>query len=699
MHATALELGAAANGTGPRTPFAQAGTAAPAPWLRALLSSISGDQADDLAAGAPKRARQARAATSHAHGTARALWTPVQGHDLSHLVETGRARRHDPATTAPTGDAESAQSAAFTAALARATTGRARYHGPGADQSAPSKTVVTARAVAPPRRAIAIAQAALRAPALTPAAPVSREAAELEESQRLLVERSIRDARCDEDGLGIRGASDELLRGLLTAAMLAVEKRFAPSTRGQDRSYWRMWTTWCDLVGTPPLRTNSAANEGRVEHLHRREVALALGAFMTWAAEAEQRGYKIESMLNRLRGVARRHWAVTIRFVSLSLVVQAAQGLVREHIDAHGADSLRRRSKEPFDTAEIVAILNLPAGTLVAYGSSVITVGENLEWQGVVVFINLYCTGGWRKEAIALGAKEVFGGRKLSLGEVTYRIGGVLYREPTIQVLLRVTWGDMGYVNPVPCKNDPDNSKFGGSPVPSRYHATQPICLVRELAKYEIMRMRADPTGTAAARRKDQPLVLSPAGRSWAKAELSKFFDGLLRHVCSEERAKQLSIHSFRVWLACALLAAGATPEQIMLMVRWSSEAARKLYARLAMTTQCSLQTSALHASFDSIRAHTLLDASSATGASSDVVAAAEALRVAVGLLNTVTDASGARVASAAELRRTCAIDEDDVFSMLEASSDTLEGLAARADADLTDTGAPAPESESEDEP
>ena len=211
---------------------------------------------------------------------------------------------------------------------------------------------------------------------------------------------------------------------------------------------------------------------------------------MTWAAEAEQRGYKVESMLNRLRGVARRHWAVTIRFVSLSLVVQAAQGLVREHIDAHGADSLRRRSKEPFDTAEIVAILNLPVGTHVTHGSSVVTVGENLEWQGVVVFINLYCTGGWRKEAIALGPKEVFGGRKLSLGEVTYRIGGVLHREPTVQQLLRITWNDLCYINPVPCKNDPDNSKFGSSPVPSRYHATQPICLVRELAKYEIMRMR-----------------------------------------------------------------------------------------------------------------------------------------------------------------------------------------------------------------
>ena len=109
-------------------------------------------------------------------------------------------------------------------------------------------------------------------------------------------------------------------------------------------------------------------------------------------------------MATRLRacstgcGVARRHWAVTIRFVSLALVVQASQGQVREHIDAHGADALRRRSKEPFHTAEIFALLNLPVGTILTHGSSFILVGDNLEWQGVVVFINLYCTGGWRKE-------------------------------------------------------------------------------------------------------------------------------------------------------------------------------------------------------------------------------------------------------------------------------------------------------------
>ena len=42
----------------------------------------------------------------------------------------------------------------------------------------------------------------------------------------------------------------------------------------------------------------------------------------------------------RLRGVARRHAAVGIIFVSLTLVVMAADGLIQEQIDVHGTDSL-----------------------------------------------------------------------------------------------------------------------------------------------------------------------------------------------------------------------------------------------------------------------------------------------------------------------------------------------------------------------
>eukprot|EP00965_Chrysotila_dentata_P023195 769160-Pleurochrysis_carterae.AAC.1 len=99
--------------------------------------------------------------------------------------------------------------------------------------------------------------------------------------------------------------------------MDALEQRYRPSTRKLDRSYWRKWKEWCALVRTPPLRVNQAANSGAVPELHQREVALALGGFMFFVStgyDASGRRYKVESMLARLRGVARRHKAMGLTF-------------------------------------------------------------------------------------------------------------------------------------------------------------------------------------------------------------------------------------------------------------------------------------------------------------------------------------------------------------------------------------------------
>jgi len=86
------------------------------------------------------------------------------------------------------------------------------------------------------------------------------------------------------------------------------------------------------------LRTKASADAGLIPELHQWEVAIALGGSMSWVVTNPQ--FKITSMLARLRGVARRHKAMGIHFVSLSIVVLAADGLIQEHIDAHGADSL-----------------------------------------------------------------------------------------------------------------------------------------------------------------------------------------------------------------------------------------------------------------------------------------------------------------------------------------------------------------------
>ena len=232
---------------------------------------------------------------------------------------------------------------------------------------------------------------------------------------------------------------------------------------------------------------------------------------MSWVSLNPQ--YKISSMLQRLRGVARRHKSVGLTFVSLSMVVMASEGLIQEHIDAHGPDSLLPKSKEPLEYAEISAMLQLPDGTIVGSGADAITVGDNLEWQGVRVWIALFCTGGFRKEAVALGPGERVGPRKLTLHNVTYRRDGVIYRAPTLALLLLLMQlGTLAYITPPPCKNDPKGDKFGNSPIPSAWHPTRRICFAREILRYELMRR------VAAGERRASPMVLSPGGSSCGRS-------------------------------------------------------------------------------------------------------------------------------------------------------------------------------------
>jgi hypothetical protein len=68
------------------------------------------------------------------------------------------------------------------------------------------------------------------------------------------------------------------------------------------------------------------------------------------------------------------------------------------------------------------------------------------------------------------------------------------------------------------------------------------------------------------------------------------------------EIAKTLSMHSWRIYLACALLAAGASTAQILSMLRWRSDEALRLYARLNDTTYATWLDSAGDATINSIR-------------------------------------------------------------------------------------------------
>ena len=499
----------------------------------------------------------------------------------------------------------------------------------------------------------------------------------LRDARQRAVERQVQNVRCNEDGLGVTGDVDGMLGGVLHAASEAGAKRFAPNTHRQDDSYWGFWTVWCAALGTPSWRTNRAANNGTIPHLHDREVAIALGAFMTWVRTNPE--LKVDSMMARLRGVARRHVAAGLTFVSLTQVVTAAQGVIRELVDAEGPEVLIPKSAEPFDASEIIGMLSLPEGTRVVVGGVVVTVGDNLEWQGTRVFIALFATMGCRKEAVALGPDEAFGPRKLSLWHITYKLDGLIVRLPTTQQLqTRVTWGTVVYITPCPCKNDVKGDKYGNSPVPSAWHPTRPICFAREVVKYEIMR-RVECTREA---RKAAPLVLGPGGVSWTKAALDAYFKALIAFVVSPTRAKQLTVHSFRVWLACALLAAGATPEQIMLLLRWSSDAARKLYARAGLGSQAAMLDTAVDMPIDSVRSHTLFAAATA-GGRAPRQEEAEAARAVEEARRLVEEAHAVRTPLCSRAELGVEIDDHAQAAAVAAAVPRLIAAAMRADEKL----------------
>ena len=89
----------------------------------------------------------------------------------------------------------------------------------------------------------------------------------------------------------------------------------------------------------------------------------------------------------------------------------------------------------------------------------------------------------------------------------------------------------------------------------------------------------------------------------------------LLAAGVSPEQASTLSMHSWRIYLACALLAAGASTSQILSMLRWRSDEALRLYARLNDSDYATWLDAAADATIDSIRTSNVVTLAEAAAA------------------------------------------------------------------------------------
>ena len=104
------------------------------------------------------------------------------------------------------------------------------------------------------------------------------------------------------------------------------------------------------------------------------------------------------------------------------------------------------------------------------------------------------------------------------------------------------------------------------------------------MADLEIL--RRPPEG----KRAKTPLFTTAAGAPMRRANVTKHFDAWMDRVCAARGwapgdSKKFSVHSFRVHLACALAAAGASDARIQSMLRWASVDALNCYKQTKVDT------------------------------------------------------------------------------------------------------------------
>lgn len=215
---------------------------------------------------------------------------------------------------------------------------------------------------------------------------------------------------------------------------------------------------------------------------------------------------------------------------------------------------------------------------------------------------------------------------------------------------------------------------LGAATIYLPYDPTSHICAARELAREEIRR------GVPAAERGLRPLFVCETGGPWRHGQLNTVFHHLLVRVVGAERAAFYSMHSWRIYLACALLAAGASAGTIQGMLRWRSDDALKIYARINDSTYADWLTLAASATVSSVRTTTtsalaarLRTAPPAPGAG-DRLAAFQAYWLEQARTAAAPDADVLAGLSAIE------IDDSRRVAALDGAASTLLSSAARAD-------------------
>ena len=181
---------------------------------------------------------------------------------------------------------------------------------------------------------------------------------------------------------------------------------------------------------------------------------------------------------------------------------------------------------------------------------------------------------------VAARKDEVVGNRGrngFTFASLTWKIGGRKYKVLTPELHARMAPGDGVLIAHGVAKNDPYGMFFSATPTFCGWRASG-RCACRALAELEL-RAAVAPTRRAAT-----PLFGPEVGSYFSGSQVDAAFNLLLTRGAglSEAEARDYSVHSFRIFVACALLAVDCPRWLIKRMLRWRGDEALDTYARVS---------------------------------------------------------------------------------------------------------------------
>ena len=396
--------------------------------------------------------------------------------------------------------------------------------------------------------------------------------------------------------------SEDALRDTLSAAVQARARSANENSLAKEEGHFALyWRPYCNLQKTPYVRPD-------VRQLSYDETILEeawWGAAVLWIhqrmpSRAGVVGAALPaSSLQVLRNIRRAHKRDGINTVSLQAAAQATDGLLRAFLAEHGPLALVPKRKEPLTNSEIHDIFDL-WGYITVGKKSVLLDWSDPEYSSLLAMFHLLAQTGMRKAEVSLPAKAKFDKTRLSMKNIRWRIGADVYDALTPALFERLQReGGYALLRPPPSKADPFSLHWGPSTIYLRYSATAKINAARELAREELRR------AVKPAERESAPLFIDGTGGAWRHERLTATFHALVVAVRGEHRAAQVSMHSWRVYLACALMAQGAPPATIQCMLRWRSDDALRIYARINDYKYAEWLAAAAGADISSVRTTT----------------------------------------------------------------------------------------------